>query len=54
MNEKCKCWSIMHTTKSLFDKDISRKLINECTSGGGFLQYYECKCKLCNRIWDET
>lgn len=50
---KCECWNIAHTVHSIISSKIDRKYISECTSGGGFLQYTECKCKLCGRVWDE-
>ena len=51
--KQCKCWSVSHTFKSLVSDFIERKPVSECTSGGGFLQYTACKCKLCSREWDE-
>ena len=51
--ERCECWNHAHTVRSIISSNIERKYISECTSGGGFLQYTECKCKICGRVWDE-
>jgi hypothetical protein len=50
---KCECWNYAHTVFSIISEKVERKSVSECTSGGGFLQYTECKCKLCGRVWDE-
>jgi hypothetical protein len=52
-DRKCKCWEINHTFASFLSEFVERKSVKECASGGGYLQYTECKCKLCGRTWDE-
>ena len=40
--------------KSFFNKYIERKRKSECTAGGGYLQYTVCRCKQCNKEWEEN
>jgi len=51
--ERCECWDYAHTVRSIISSKIERKYIKESSAGGGYVQYVECKCKLCGREWDE-
>lgn len=32
---------------------VSKDHRSECASGGGYLQYYRCRCSICGKRWDE-
>ena len=47
--QECDCNSVFY----MFNPNVKSKSVSECCSGGGYLQYVECKCMKCGREWDE-
>lgn len=52
-NNKCECWELANTVRSIISSKVDRNYISESTAAGGALRYVECKCRLCGREWTE-
>ena len=48
-NGQCKCLTMLWPLIK-----VKREYVDECTVGGGYLQYVNCTCKECGRKWEET
>lgn len=45
----CKCYE----QPSIFNSVVIREHKSECSAGGGVARWVECKCKICEREWEE-